>query len=117
MCGMPKLSRRIVTSAASASGGRMTVARWQARVTPAARAQTSARLRGEAGDMTAQCNARVAALFPASCGCGSKIGPMTSTAAALPPDLQKLLSEIEDADRVAESLSAGLSEHQFHWQP
>jgi|SRR5687768_4716929 len=42
---------------------------------------------------------------------------MTSTAAALPPDLQKLLSEIEDADRVAESLSAGLSEHQFHWQP
>src|SRR5687767_7660343 len=42
---------------------------------------------------------------------------MTSTAAALPSDLQKLLSEIEDADRAAESLSAGLSEHQFHWQP
>jgi hypothetical protein len=35
----------------------------------------------------------------------------------LPPDLQRLLDEIDDADRAAETLTADLSDQQFHWQP
>jgi hypothetical protein len=35
----------------------------------------------------------------------------------LPADLQQLLNQIDDADRAAETLSAGLSDEQFHWQP
>ena len=35
----------------------------------------------------------------------------------LPADLQALLDQIDDADRAAETLCAGLSDEQFHWQP
>lgn len=35
----------------------------------------------------------------------------------LPPDIQRVLTEIDDADHAAEGLVANLSETQFHWQP
>jgi hypothetical protein len=41
----------------------------------------------------------------------------TVHAPALPADIQNLLDQIDDADRAADSLVSGLSDHQFHWQP
>ena len=37
--------------------------------------------------------------------------------AQLPADIQKVLGEIDDAERVAEGLVMDLSDEQFHWQP
>ena len=36
---------------------------------------------------------------------------------SLPPDLQKVMDEVDAADRAADVLVAGLSDEQFHWQP
>jgi len=36
---------------------------------------------------------------------------------ALPADLQKVLDDIEAADRAAEALAAACTDEQFHWQP
>lgn len=35
----------------------------------------------------------------------------------VPPDIQRILDEIDAADRAAEALVAGLSDAQLHWQP
>ncbi len=35
----------------------------------------------------------------------------------LPPDLQSIVDQVAEADRTADSLSAALSDEQFHWQP
>lgn len=37
--------------------------------------------------------------------------------ATLPSDLQQILDEIDQSDRAADSLVAGLTEEQLHWQP
>ena len=37
--------------------------------------------------------------------------------ATLPPDLQKVLDDIDAADRAGDALVAGLSDAQLHWQP
>jgi hypothetical protein len=39
------------------------------------------------------------------------------SAVALPPDLQSVLDDIDAADEAADSLAAGLTDEQFHWQP
>jgi hypothetical protein len=36
---------------------------------------------------------------------------------SLPPDLQKVMDDVDAADRAADVLVAGLSDAQFHWQP
>src|SRR5687767_15467846 len=42
---------------------------------------------------------------------------MNSPAAPLPPDLQQIVDQLDEADRTADALVATLSEEQFHWQP
>jgi hypothetical protein len=41
----------------------------------------------------------------------------SQASSALPADIQQVLDEIEAADRAADTLTANLSEQQFHWQP
>lgn len=36
---------------------------------------------------------------------------------SLPPDLQKVLDEIDDADRAGAQIASELTDEQFHWQP
>ncbi len=35
----------------------------------------------------------------------------------LPPDLQDLMKQVEQADKVADDLASSVSEEQFHWHP
>lgn len=44
------------------------------------------------------------------------MGRVTATA-TLPADLQDVLDQFEATDRAADTLNAGLSDRQFHWQP
>jgi DinB superfamily len=41
----------------------------------------------------------------------------TASTIPLPADAQQLLDEIDAADRAADSLTANLTDEQFHWQP
>jgi len=43
--------------------------------------------------------------------------PITVPGDRLPPDIQQILDEIDNADRAAELLVSSLSDAQFHWQP
>ena len=42
---------------------------------------------------------------------------VSSAAAALPPDIQQVLDDIEQSDLRGDALTSDLSDQQFHWQP